>query len=1040
MSGRREGKHGRGGSGDALAFGLIPYDDEEHSSATASGSGDDTADLEALLGDVNDSEDEDGVAEVVAAAAAAASAARQAALDAAAVRDADRGRSSSRLLSPTASAGSPGTSVSAEDVEPTIVSVSKHAARLAELLESGVALHPGLLHAADELLSEVGRHAQAIESSSAASLSPIGVGRANPGSSSSRASDSYPFTTAGSLAPTPGPSRHLVRPPSSQGALLTPQHSGEEDGRVKSPSPRLDSSPTSAHSAMSPVDGADMVLRQHIPIADYTSLFFRASLQLLADADALNDRGGSATDDSSGVMGSTTGGYGASGLGGGSGRVGVVGSGLGGAAATGLTLPRRGDTMSPEHLTQKEEAALEGLSRGEEVFVSGYLYKESDSAGFSRWKQKFCVVTPGQFRYSAHAADDPKKFRSIKFDALTCICRQVDGPGRLKDSFLFELGSSRAGGVRRLWKARSEADRRRWMDAVKLAMLASMMPGTSSVHKCLLLSQTSQNAMSRQQYLDGFMEYFAEPLSVPLAWVHHRSSLPRAMEKRLAFDFEQVLKDLQRDSFLIHGELFHGVDGAEPLFGCFASHLLRVGHQTGQMLREADALCFAREILTKCTRTTSGGDIFDAVGMLLNNADLVIVCPISEEAAPLSFTVSSVIDEVEEAAAHRTDADIVGDGDDTSLGGGSTPLSVVDSDGIPDGVFRGRRRSTSHADHGAAHRRSNTLPASLERVSSDPVSGASGGSTGSDHKRHKSHGVGSAQRRMLKLRALAGGGGVSSREDAPEPLSREGLFVRFETSMQYRIVDVNPQDNASATWATMSITLVRHYACQGGHAHAVGDGSLVASGCLTDYYKHLRMLRRSGGQRRLRVRVMEDLSSRSLRRDSSSSKGGLTRAGSSPNLLSAEKARALRSESPLSEPRVRRHKRGGSGDLAPAFSSPLVPGGKSTRPRSASEDVGGGGGSAGEAESATPAGGSDDSSEEAGGSAAETPEASLSHLMHAVNVSGGGFQFDDSDGETASPSARGASAPSAGSRRSHGESEVNASMDHDYRLNVDLIV
>ena len=208
---------------------------------------------------------------------------------------------------------------------------------------------------------------------------------------------------------------------------------------------------------------------------------------------------------------------------------------------------------------------------------------------------------------------------------------------------------------------------------------------------------TMHNAHSKEEYV---LALFAndnvrgkETMTVPVQYIktipedtirnssNNCATSPSTFhETEISSCVEQLWKDLLRDSVEINGEVLAGdsFHGPERIVGRLTQQILSLddtasssssssslplatsssssGKTSGNAscdksgssnsssstrITEAQAISYARDILLACDRTRSGGDSYFCAENLCLNRDLVVLCPSSTEAKPLSIQVSS---------------------------------------------------------------------------------------------------------------------------------------------------------------------------------------------------------------------------------------------------------------------------------------------------------------------------------------------------------------------------------------------------------------
>ncbi|KAL7471476.1 hypothetical protein ACHAXS_011752 [Conticribra weissflogii] len=305
-------------------------------------------------------------------------------------------------------------------------------------------------------------------------------------------------------------------------------------------------------------------------------------------------------------------------------------------------------------------------------------------------------VNTNQNNANGNMSRDFSLRKDLPLHSKSCSCRAVKVrsvkilPGTSGNGAVFEL--CREGGQRRLWMANTREERQEWMQAIHAAMVGSSSKrgdGCSEFHiedenakgddatkqrgnippkspykpyleRYLHVRAATTNAQSKDEYLKGLKDLRASSITVPVHWIRSQiDNSPAAaafMETHFADEVGQLWKDLLRDSVEINGkvlfgESFHGPDRivgeltqqilslnklvySRQNRGCFA---FRDRYNTG--ISEAQAAAYALDILLACDRTKSGGDSYYCAENLCLNRELVVMCPSSTEANPLSISV-----------------------------------------------------------------------------------------------------------------------------------------------------------------------------------------------------------------------------------------------------------------------------------------------------------------------------------------------------------------------------------------------------------------
>ncbi|KAL7536245.1 hypothetical protein ACHAXR_007017 [Thalassiosira sp. AJA248-18] len=340
-------------------------------------------------------------------------------------------------------------------------------------------------------------------------------------------------------------------------------------------------------------------------------------------------------------------------------------------------------------LSERDQLSIEADVNGPNTLKIGSLRKASHRIK-GLWKTKYVEIRQGTFSYYDNAkqrinrnggtADGRTLLRKdIQLKASMCTCRAVKIrsvkilPSN-SEGAVFELRIQ--GGSRRLWMANTREERQDWMKAIHNAMIgASVTRGDNFVEyqieqvdghnqknknqeQYLEVRASTNRAESKDEYLPALSCLRGETISVPVQWI--RSQLddsPAAtafVETDISSSVEQLWKDLLRDSVEINGEVLVGESfhGPERIVGKLTQQILSLdaailgvgSNQSSDWERtrisEAQAISYSRDILLACDRTRSGGDSYFCAENLCLNRNLVVLCPSSTEASPLSIKVS----------------------------------------------------------------------------------------------------------------------------------------------------------------------------------------------------------------------------------------------------------------------------------------------------------------------------------------------------------------------------------------------------------------
>ncbi len=347
-------------------------------------------------------------------------------------------------------------------------------------------------------------------------------------------------------------------------------------------------------------------------------------------------------------------------------------------------------------LNERDKSVMEADAYSPKAIKIGHLKKASRRMGL--WRTKSVELRKGTFSYfdcvdkqgsSTSRSNDRKtsavrrKRIDIPLTASSCTCQPVKHSG----GAVFELGIQ--GGSRRLWMANTPDERRIWIQAIHNAMIGASVtrgehfldyqvehvdgrnrkkkgdnvppnsPYRDFLEQYLAIRAATQAANSKDQYLGALSCLHEKSITVPVQWIKLQvDKTPAASfsETEISFGVEQLWKDLLRDSVEINGEIIKGdsFHGPDRIIGQLARQILSSdnallpGNHTSLQLdgtrnriTEVQAISYARDILLACDRTRSGGDSYFCLENLCLNRTLVVLCPSSTEATPLSIKVST---------------------------------------------------------------------------------------------------------------------------------------------------------------------------------------------------------------------------------------------------------------------------------------------------------------------------------------------------------------------------------------------------------------
>ncbi len=323
------------------------------------------------------------------------------------------------------------------------------------------------------------------------------------------------------------------------------------------------------------------------------------------------------------------------------------------------------------------------------------------------WKTKHVEIRDGVFSYSSSGSSSNNNSSSRKdvlLRASSCTCRAVKKrsvkirPSNFGNGFVFELKIQ--GGSRRLWMANTREERQSWMQAIHSAMVGASVTRSdnflqyhidsssnsinnnnntkrkgNNTNKLPLLNSPYQpyleqyikvgeacaRAKTKAEYLLALAPLRGKTITVPVQWIKSQlddtpAGASAFLENDISSCVEQLWKDLVRDSVEINGhvltgESFHGPD---RIVGRLTQQILFSDRSQNNKsdvatnrITESQSVLYARNILLGADRTRTGGDSYYCAENLCTNRNLVVICPSSTEANPLSITVhaSSVDDE-----------------------------------------------------------------------------------------------------------------------------------------------------------------------------------------------------------------------------------------------------------------------------------------------------------------------------------------------------------------------------------------------------------
>ena len=318
------------------------------------------------------------------------------------------------------------------------------------------------------------------------------------------------------------------------------------------------------------------------------------------------------------------------------------------------------------------------------IIKSGTLRKASHRIK-GVWKTKHVEIREGVFSYLSGSNKGSSSRKDVLLRASSCTCRAVKirsvkiRPSTFGNGFVFELKIQ--GGSRRLWMANTKEERLSWMQAIHSAMigasptrsdnfleyymdnttinggkkkgnkLPTKSPYLPFLEQYIKVGEECAKAETKEEYLSALASLRGKSISVPVQWIKSQlDETPGAsafVENDISSCVEQLWKDLVRDSVSINGHVLTGESfhGPERILGKLTQQILFTDRgQTSEIsnrISESQSVLYARNILLGADRTRTGGDSYYCAEHLCTNRDLVVICPSSTEANPLSITVHS---------------------------------------------------------------------------------------------------------------------------------------------------------------------------------------------------------------------------------------------------------------------------------------------------------------------------------------------------------------------------------------------------------------
>jgi len=302
------------------------------------------------------------------------------------------------------------------------------------------------------------------------------------------------------------------------------------------------------------------------------------------------------------------------------------------------------------------------------------------------WRTKHVEIREGVFSYLSGSANKSSSSRKdVLLRASSCTCRAVKirsvkiRPSNFGNGFVFELKIQ--GGSRRLWMANTREERLSWMQAIHSAMIGASVtrsdnfleyhidnnnnsnssgkkkgnklpvnsPYQAYLEQYIEVGEACASAETKAEYLSALASLRGKSITVPVQWIKSQlDDTPAAsafLENDISSCVEQLWKDLVRDSVEINGHVLTGESfhGPERIVGKLTQQILvsdkSQNSEDANRITESQSVLYARNILLGADRTRTGGDSYYCAENLCTNRNLVVICPSSTEANPLSITV-----------------------------------------------------------------------------------------------------------------------------------------------------------------------------------------------------------------------------------------------------------------------------------------------------------------------------------------------------------------------------------------------------------------
>jgi hypothetical protein len=278
--------------------------------------------------------------------------------------------------------------------------------------------------------------------------------------------------------------------------------------------------------------------------------------------------------------------------------------------------------------------------------------------------------------------------KDVLLRASSCTCRAV----KIRSVKITNFGGNGAvfeikiqGGSRRLWLASSKEERQSWMQAIHSAMIGASVTRSDNFLQYHLLDNTNNGkrkgknssmhlmssspyqtfleqyidvgeacsrAKTKAEYLSALSQLRGRTITIPVQWIKAKlddtSASSAFVENDITSSVEQLWKDLVRDSVEINGEVLSGESfhGPDRIVGKLTQQIIlsdrsRHNIDSKHRITESQSVLYARNILLGADRTRTGGDSYYCAENLCTNRNLVVICPSSTEANPLSISVNA---------------------------------------------------------------------------------------------------------------------------------------------------------------------------------------------------------------------------------------------------------------------------------------------------------------------------------------------------------------------------------------------------------------